>query len=140
VNHSGGRTEAAPHQIRTRSLGAINNLSLEPTLNRSYHESTFRIGPFTRNILGEWGSLTTCLRIKSSDAFPRHACAQPNSTRCSPLNPSSTGAGFAFRDVRYASSASTTPPRSAIFSPIVSSPFTWAPGSGSNLEYCTPSL
>src|SRR4029077_8150845 len=88
------------YQIRTRFSGATNFLSLACTLNASYQLSIFRAGPITRNWRGECGSLTACLRTKSSETLPRHAWAQPRKTRCSPLNPSSTGAGFPASDRR----------------------------------------
>src|SRR6185437_14568039 len=82
------------HQIFTRLPGSTYSFSPGLTPNAVYQASRLRTTPLTRNWRGECGSLTTCLRTKSSVTLPRQACAQPSITRWSPVNPSITGAGL----------------------------------------------
>src|SRR5690606_26958756 len=86
--------DSAPYQIRTRSSGAMYSGSASVTLNASYHASMLRSGAKARMWPGEWVPLTSCWRSASSRHRVRQTCAQPMNRRCSPVNPSITGASW----------------------------------------------
>src|SRR5439155_1552150 len=91
---------------------------------------------------GECGFVASIWRSWSSRWSVRQTCAHPRNTRCSPVKPSMTGAGCPSSDRLYASRPRRIPPRSPMFSPIVSRPMMCWPGSCGKLydSYCVPSF
>src|SRR5450432_659089 len=113
------------HQIvaRTASPRTIGSPALHP--NACANSGRFEIAPITRHSPGECGSVRDCRIIASGRILVRHAFAKAMKKRCSGVNPS-TGARdlpvIAFSNAAY---AIFSPPKSAMFSPSVSLPFTW---------------
>ena len=89
-----------------------------------------RTTPLQRNSAGECGSIVSSRTISASRAFSRQIRPQETKTRCSPVRPSMTGASAsslpsARSAMAYALRAIDSPPRSPMFSPMVSAPLTW---------------
>src|ERR1035437_8475888 len=81
-------------------------------------------GPFTRHIDGACSLEFTCVRKACGRYTSRHTCAQPRKNRCSGVNPSIFACGPEPSALSIAAYATVRPPKSPMFSPSVSFPFT----------------
>src|SRR6201996_6213197 len=129
------------HHTRQAFSGYIGEPFLQP--KAFPNSSKFCTVPFTRNLPGECGSTFTIMREYSGRRLSHQICPKPIKKRCAGVKPSTFGpsrflpcAASVFSSAR---NAMRMPPLSAVFSPSVSLPFTFAPGSGANWSYSLPS-
>mmetsp|Transcript_5100 Transcript_5100/g.20514 ORF Transcript_5100/g.20514 Transcript_5100/m.20514 type:complete len:233 (+) Transcript_5100:113-811(+) len=113
--------------MSTRSASARNSPSPSRTPKASTNSGMLDTVPFTRTSHGACGSTAMYFAASFAVMFWRHTVAHEKKKRFSGSGGKFSGAPFgspSARDMRHARYARRSPPRSAMFSPCVSSPFT----------------
>src|SRR5439155_1726329 len=117
---------AFSHQMVALSESGLTIASPDLHPNASANSLRFDSGPITRHNAGACGLTVTWLRRYWSVSLARQIWAHARKKRCSEVRPSMAGGrGLPARERWNAAYATFNPPRSAMFSPRVSRPFTW---------------